>query len=83
MDGRILTLSQAAGKLGAPEIPPGQVPRLALRPEQAADSIGVGRTFFFEQVLPELRVVRRGRLRLIPVTELGRWLERNAAKALE
>ncbi len=61
----------------------GQIPRLALRPEQAADSIGVGRTFFFEQVLPELRVVRRGRLRLIPVTELDRWLERNAARVLE
>ncbi len=81
--GRTRTLSQASGKLAVPEVPPGQVPRLALRPEQAADSIGVGRTFFFEQVLPELRVVRRGRLRLIPVSELGRWLERNAARALE
>jgi len=58
-------------------------PRLALRPEEAAESIGVGRSFFFANVLPELRVVRVGRLRLVPVAELQRWLDRNAARALE
>jgi excisionase family DNA binding protein len=50
--------------------------------DEAAASIGVGRTFFYEQVLPELRVVRRGRKRLIPVKELERWLDRNAATVL-
>ena len=59
------------------------VPRLALRPEQAAEALGVSRSFFFESILPELRVVRCGRLRLVPVTALEEWLERNAARALD
>lgn len=59
------------------------VPRLALRPEQAAEALGVSRSFFFETILPELRVVRRGRLRLIPVSALEDWLDRNAARTLD
>ena len=39
------------------------VPPLALRPEEAARALGVSRSFFFAEILPELRVVRRGRLR--------------------
>ena len=30
----------------------------------------------------ELRIVRRGRRRLIPVTELDHWIERNAHRTL-
>lgn len=59
------------------------VPRLALRPEEAAASIGLSRETFDRLVLRELRVVRVGRLKLIPVAELGRWLERNGAVVLE
>lgn len=33
--------------------------------------------------MPELRVARVGRRRLIPVVELERWLERHASRALE
>jgi excisionase family DNA binding protein len=58
------------------------VPRLALRPEQAAEALGVSRSFFFASILPDLRVVRCGRVRLVPLTELKAWLERNAARAL-
>ena len=53
--------------------------RIAYTPSEAAQSLGVGRTLFFERVLPELRVIRLGRKRLIPVQELGRWADRNAA----
>ena len=56
------------------------VVRLALRPEEAAEALGVGRSFFYEQVLPEVRVVYRGRVRLVPVAELERWLDREAAR---
>ena len=59
------------------------VPPLALRPEEAARALGVSRSFFFAEILPELRVVRRGRLRLVPVRSLEEWIERNAARALE
>lgn len=77
-----------AGHLGAWEAsgssPPQKasngVGRLALTPHEAALALGVGRTFFFETVLPELASIRRGRKRLIPVRELERWIDRNAAR---
>ncbi len=60
-----------------------EVPALALRPEQAARALGVSRSFFFHSILPELRVVRCGRVRLVPVRSLHDWLDRNAARPLE
>jgi hypothetical protein len=53
--------------------------RLALSPAEAAESLGVSRDFFDEHVGPELRIVRRGRRKLVPVRELERWLDREAA----
>ncbi len=58
-------------------------PRLALRPEEAAEAIGVSRTFFDDYVRDELRWIRRGRLRLVAVAELERWLDRNGALTIE
>lgn len=57
---------------------PAAVPRVVLTPPEAAASIGVGPDFFDQQVAPELRIVRRGRKRLIPIQELERWVSRNA-----
>lgn len=51
------------------------VERLAYTPREAATALGVGITYFRETVQPELRIVRRGRLVLIPVRELERWIE--------
>ncbi len=56
--------------------------RLALTPTEAAGALGVSRDFLDQLVLPELRIVRRGRRRLIPVRELERWLDREAARPL-
>lgn len=56
---------------------------LALRPEQAAESLGVSRSFFFAEILPELRIVRCGRVRLVPLRSLEEWLERKAARAVD
>jgi len=58
------------------------VPRIALTPPEAAAAIGVGPDFFDANVAPELRLVRRGRKRLIPVSELERWTAENAEQAL-
>jgi excisionase family DNA binding protein len=55
-----------------------EVPRLALSKAEAAEALGVSVDFFEEHVMPELRVVRRGRRRLIPTGELMRWLDANA-----
>jgi excisionase family DNA binding protein len=58
-------------------------PRLALSRTEAAEAIGISVDSFERWVQPELRLVRRGRLRLVPVTELSRWLDKNAARVLE
>jgi hypothetical protein len=54
------------------------LPILALAPHQAAAALSLGRTFFDEQVAPELRWVRRGRRKFVSVRELERWLEENS-----
>ena len=56
------------------------VPRLALTRQEAAESLGIGLTTFKTEVQPDLRMVRRGKVRMIPVPELERWLEENAER---
>lgn len=58
------------------------IPRIALTPPEAAAALGVGPDFFDANVAPELRLVRRGRKRLVPVTELERWTVDNAERVL-
>jgi excisionase family DNA binding protein len=57
--------------------------RLAYSKREAADALGVSVDFLEQHVMHELRVVRRGRRRLIPVRELERWLDENAARVLD
>ena len=61
---------------------PRTVARLTLSPQEAADALGVSRDYFDAHVKPELRVIRRGRLVLVPVRELERWVDENAAQVL-
>lgn len=61
---------------------PAPIPRIALTPPEAAAAIGVGPDFFDANVAPELRMVRRGRKRLVPVSELERWMNENADRPL-
>jgi hypothetical protein len=63
--------------------PTAPVPRLALTREEAAAALGVSLTFFAAHIQPELRVVRRGSVRIVPARELERWLEREAARVIE
>ena len=57
--------------------------RTALRPNEAARSLGCSRDFFDEHIAPELRWVRRGRMKLVAVTEIQRWLDRAGELTLE
>lgn len=59
------------------------IPRVALTPSEAAASLGVGLDFFDEHVAPELRLIRRGRKRLVSVRELERWASESAESTLE
>jgi len=58
-------------------------PRLALTVAEAARSLGVSEDFFSEHIAGELRLVRRGRKKLVAVRELEAWLARSAAQTLE
>jgi excisionase family DNA binding protein len=52
--------------------------RLTLTRKEAAASLGVSVDYLDDHVLPEICTVRRGRLRLIPVSELEAWLASTA-----
>jgi hypothetical protein len=58
------------------------VPRLALTRTEAAASLGVSLDSFERHVQPSLRMIRRGRLVLVPVAELWRWTDAEAEKVL-
>ncbi len=57
--------------------------RLALSKAEAAQALGVSVDFFEDHVVSELRIVRRGRRRLIPMRELERWLDTSASRVLD
>jgi excisionase family DNA binding protein len=62
---------------------PGSARRLTLTKVEAAEALGVSVDHLERHVLPGLRIVRSGRLRLIPVSELEDWIEQSAARAPE
>lgn len=57
------------------------IPRLALSREEAASALGMSLNSFERHVQPTLRLVRLGRMRLVPISELERWLGENAGRA--
>jgi hypothetical protein len=61
---------------------PASIPRIALTPSEAAAAIGVGPDFFDANVAPQLRLVRRGRKRLVPVRELEQWVAENSEEPM-
>ncbi len=65
--------------MSGPAKPP--APRLALSIEEAAAAIGVGRSSFYELVLPHVRTVSIGRRIVIQVAELDAYLDRHAQRA--
>lgn len=54
------------------------IPVLALSKQEAAEALGVSVNFFEAEIAHELRMVRRGRRRLVPVREIERWLSEQA-----
>lgn len=59
-----------------------EIPRLALSKAEAAKALGCSLRFFEMQILPELRVVRKGRRRFIAITEIERWLTTSAGASI-
>ncbi len=55
--------------------------RATLRPAEAAAYLSVSRDTFDGRILPDLRVVRlSARCIIVPIAELDRWLDENAAR---
>ena len=63
--------------------PPADIPSLALPVDQAAASLGLGESHFRQHVLPHVRTIKVGRVRIVPVIELERWLYLNGRFADE
>ena len=61
----------------------GNVPRVTLTKPEAAAALGISVDSFERHVQPELRIIRRGRMRLVPLEELERWAAENAAFTLD
>ena len=53
-------------------------PLLTLTNRQAAAMVGCSVGFFRQHVLPEIKIIRRGRRTLIPVREVERWVAENS-----
>jgi excisionase family DNA binding protein len=57
-------------------------PRVALSIEEACASLGVSWDLWREHIESEVRLVRIGRRKLVPVAELKRWCEAHAERVL-
>jgi hypothetical protein len=66
-----------------PARPVQPVPRYTLTRREAAAALGISLNHFERRVHPELKVVIFGQLLLVPVSELKRWVQRNAHHLLE
>jgi hypothetical protein len=67
----------SARKLTAP------IPAVALQRPEAAAALGLSVDSFMRYVASEVRCVRRGSIRLYPVSELERWADENAERLLD
>jgi hypothetical protein len=56
--------------------------KLAVGPREAAELLSVSRASFDRHIGPSLRWVRRGRLKLVAIAELERFLREEAALTL-
>lgn len=59
---------------------PHGAPRLALSIAEACEALGVSWPTWRQHVMPEVKVVRRGRVKLVAVAELERWLSENGER---
>jgi hypothetical protein len=62
--------------------PTSRAPVLALTIEQACESLGVSWKTWHEMVEPEVRLLRLGRCKRVPVVELERFIAEHAEKVL-
>jgi len=54
------------------------LPRLCLSPAEVAYALGLSRSAIFRLLAAGLRSLSAGKRRLVPITELSRWIEERA-----
>lgn len=59
-----------------------QVNRLALTRAEAADALGCSIDHFERHIQPDLRLIRSGRLVLVPIKDLEAWIASNALSTI-
>jgi hypothetical protein len=59
------------------------IPKIACTPTEAAMALGVSYDYFSQYIADELRWARRGRKKLVAISELQRWLDTNSSLTLE
>jgi hypothetical protein len=57
--------------------------RLALTRREPPEALGISVESFARYVQPEVKMVRRGSLRLFPISDLERWLKENGSSMVE
>jgi len=62
--------------------PTAPVPRVALTREEAAASLGMSLDSFERHVQPHLKLIRVGRVRLVPIAELEQWARTASERTL-
>jgi hypothetical protein len=55
---------------------------VALTREEAAAALAMSVDSFERHVQPSIRMIRRGRMRLVPVSELQRWADDAAQRTI-
>ena len=60
----------------------GAVPRLSLNVKEACAALGVSWDVWRNHIEPQVRLVRIGRRKLVPIAELERWLAEHAETTL-
>jgi hypothetical protein len=59
------------------------VERIALTKPEAAASLGMSVDSLERYVIPDVKVIRKGKLVLVDVDELRRWSRENSARTVE
>jgi hypothetical protein len=59
------------------------IPAIALPKPAAAAALGMSVDSFERYVMADLRCIRRGSMRLYPVTDLERWADENAERLMD
>ncbi len=60
----------------------GAVPRVALTREEAAASLAMSLDSFERYVQSSIRMLRCGRMRLVPLAEIVRWADEHAERTV-